>query len=242
MVPSRGDHRAFLHTICALAAVALLAPGLAAEYAQKNITNPLNYKLLPGVASVPAPVSVAPDQDWVGIDGTWNTFSLFVGNPQTNVRVGVSTASQQIWTINYQACLRNITNSAGKVIEVNKVDNECLISRGYTYNETVSSTFRLKGYYRLWIEKWLGYVGNGLFGFDTVGLGFPGEQGPSVKNTTIGSLVSSNFWMGHIGVHHKPTNFSVFEDPIPSYLTNLFTQKSIPSLAFGYTAGSRYRM
>jgi hypothetical protein len=241
MVPSRGP-RAFLLTICALAAIALLAPCLAAEYVQKNLTGPSEYRLLPGIASVPAPISVAPDQDWAGIDGAWNTFSLFVGDPQTNVRVGVSTASQQIWTVNYMACVRNVTDGSGKVVQVNKVDNDCLQSRGYTYNQTMSRSWRVKGYYRLWIEKWLGYQGNGLFGFDSVGLGFPGEQGPSVPNTTIGTLVSTNFWRGHIGLHHKPTNFSVFEDSIPSYLTTLFAQKSIPSLSFGYTAGSQYRM
>jgi len=241
MVPSPG-RRAFLHTICALAAAALLVPCLAADYVQTNITNPPGYKLLPGVASVPAPVSVAPDQDWSGIDGSWNTFSLLVGEPQRNVRVGVSTASQQIWMVNYQACIQNDTDSSGKVVEYNKLNTDCETSRGNLYNQTASQTWRTRGYYRLWIEKWLGYQGNGLFGSDSVGLGQAGERGPSVQNTTIGTMVSTNFWHGHIGLHHKPTNFSVFEDSVPSYITSLFEQKSIPSVSFGYTAGSQYRM
>tara|TARA_R110002003_G_scaffold117_1_gene10358 strand:+ start:17978 stop:18787 length:810 start_codon:yes stop_codon:yes gene_type:complete len=240
MVPAWG-RRAFLRTICALAASALLAPCLAAEYTQKNTTDTPGYKLLPGIASVPAPVSVAPDQNWWGIDGEWNTFSLLVGSPQTNVRVQVSTASQQIWVVNRQACVKNVTDSSGKVVAYNQFDTDCEYSRGYLYNQTASSTWRLKGYYRLWVEKWLGYGGNGLFGFDSVGLGLPGEKGPSVQNTTIGTLVSSNFWMGHLGLHPKSTNFSAFEDSVPSYMTNLFQQKNIPSLSFGYTAGSRYR-
>jgi hypothetical protein len=240
MVPSPG-HRAFLHTICALATVTLLAPCLAAEYVQKNITSPLGYKLLPGVASVPAPVSVAPDQDWWGIDGEWNTFSLLVGQPPRNVRVGVSTASQQIWTVNFQACIENVTDSTGKIVEYNKMNTDCENGRGFLYNQTASQTWRRKGYYRLWIEKWLGYMGNGLFGSDSVGLGQAGEQGPTVPNTTVGTMVSTNFWTGHIGLHPKPTNFSVFEPSVPSYMTSLFNQKSIPSLSFGYTAGARYR-
>ena len=62
----------------------------------------------------------------------------------------------------------------------------------------------------------------------------------TVKNTTIGTLISPNFWLGHFGVNPKPTNFSSFADPSPSYMTLLFEQKKIPSLSFGYTAGAPY--
>ncbi|KAH7093605.1 aspartic peptidase domain-containing protein [Paraphoma chrysanthemicola] len=239
MVPSWG-RRAFLRTICALAAAAPFAPCLAAEYTQRNITSTPGYKLLPGVASVPAPVSVAPDQDWWGIDGAWNTFSLLVGDPQTNVRVLASTASQQIWVVNREACIKNVTDSSGKIVALNQFDSECESNRGYLFNQTSSSTWRRKGYYRLWVEKWLGLGGNGLFGFDSVGIGLPGEKGPSVKNTTVGTLVTPSFWIGHLGLHPKSTNFSAFEEAVPSYMTNLFQQKNIPSLSFGYTAGAQY--
>jgi hypothetical protein len=230
--------RACLATICALILSTLLAPCLAA---QKNITSTPGYWLLPGVASIPAPIVVAPDQDWWGVDGTWNTFSLLVGNPPTQARVQISTASQQVWVVNRQACLSNITDSAGNITEYNHLDEECDKSRGLTYNNIASSTWRQKGFYRLWLEKWLGLEGNGFFGFDTVSLGLPGERGPTVQNTIIGTLISANFWTGHLGLHPKPTNFSAFEDPVPSLMTTLFEQKGIPSLSFGYTAGSQYR-
>ncbi|KAJ4373026.1 hypothetical protein N0V83_003317 [Neocucurbitaria cava] len=240
MIPSRG-RCAFLVSICALAASTLLLPCLADDYAQQNITVTPGYKLLPGIASVPAPVRVAPDQDWMGIDGSWNTFSLLIGDPQENVRVFVSTASQQIWAVNRLACVSNVTDpSTGQVTQMNVLDSDCETSRGNLYNNTASDTWHTKGYYQLWLEKNLGLVGNGLYGFDTVGLGMAGEKGPSVQNTTIGTLVTPNFWLGHVGLHPKPTNFSAFEDPIPSYMTDLFTQKSIPSLSFGYTAGAQY--
>jgi hypothetical protein len=242
MLPLRG-HRAFLTTTCAfLAATPRLPPVLAADYVPANITATPNFRLLPGVASVPAPVAVAPSQAWMGIDGAWNTFSLEVGAPQQSVQVLVSTASQQIWAINYMACIANTTDPAtGEITALNVLDVDCQNSRGFLYNSSSSSTWQQKGFYQLWIEKNLGLVGNGLYGFDSVGLGTSGEEDPSVQNTTIGTLVSANFWLGHIGVHPKPTNFSAFEDPIPSYMTTLFEQKSIPSLSFGYTAGAQYR-
>jgi hypothetical protein len=242
MPPSRG-HCAFLTTTCAFLAAALLLPCVVtAEYVQTNITETPNFKLLPGISSVPAPVSVAPGQDWMGIDGAWNTFNLEVGEPQQIVGVSVSTASQQIWVINDMACITNITDPAtGEITALNVLDRDCAFSRGWLYNSSNSETWHQKGFYQLWIEKNLGLVGNGLYGFDSVGLGIPGEEGPRVQNTTVGTLITANFWLGHIGVHPKPTNFSAFENPIPSYMVTLFEQKSIPSLSFGYTAGAQYR-
>lgn len=239
MLSSTG-FRASLSALYALSTTLLLAPCLA-QYTQQNITDTPGYKLLPGVDSVPAPVSVAPDQDWMGIDGSWNTFSLQVGDPQENVRVFISTASQQIWAVNSQACVQNVTDGNGQIVQYNVLNNDCAQSRGRLFNTSFSTSWQRKGFYQLWIEKNLGLVGNGLYGFDSVGLGLPGEQGPAVANTTIGTLVSPNFWLGHIGLHPKPTNFSAFESPISSYMTNLFDQKSIPSLSFGYTAGAQYR-
>jgi hypothetical protein len=242
MVPFPGSRsRAFLTTICAVVATILLAPCVTADYVQRNITNTPGYQLLPGIQSVPAPVRVAPDQGYMGIDGAWSTFSLMLGEPARSVSVQVSTASQQIWVINRQACIQNITDSSGKIVQYNQLNTDCETTRGRLYNQTTSSSWHQKGYYRLWIEKWLGLEGNGLFGWDEVGLGLPGEEGPSLQSTIVGTLVTSNFWMGHLGLHPKPTNFSAFEDPVPSFMTGLFTQKSIPSLSFGYTAGAQYR-
>lgn len=232
-------------TVYALAVASiLLDPVAAAAYVQRNITNVKGYKLLPGVSSVPAPVVVAPDQNWWGIDGEWNTFSLRVGDPATRASVLASTANQLVWTVDRQACstVQTVTDASGKATNVTKYDEGCGESRGYTFNASSSRTWKQKGFYQLWVEKRLGIDGRGLYGFDNLGLGLPGEEGPSVSNSTIGTLITPNYWFGHLGLHPKPTNFSAFEEPIPSFMTNLFTRKNIPSLSFGYTAGARYRM
>ncbi|KAL5118753.1 hypothetical protein ACEQ8H_003256 [Pleosporales sp. CAS-2024a] len=247
MVPAPGQRSLLATTtttaaICALAlASTLLAPCHASDAVPHNTTRTPGYSLLPGIASVPAPVRVAPDQGYAGIDGQWSTFSLMVGRPATNVRVQVSTASQQIWVINRQACLQNVTDAAGKIVQYNQLNENCETTRGLLYDQATSTAWHQKGYYRLWLEKWIGLEGNGLFGWDYVGIGQAGEKGPSLQSTIIGTLVSPDFWMGHIGLHPKPTNFSAFEDPVPSFMTGLFEQQSIPSLSFGYTAGAPYR-
>lgn len=239
MVSSRGS-RAFLTTICTLAIATFLEPCLAGEYIQKTTSSTPGYKLLPGVLSVPAPISVVPDQGFEGIDGFWNTFSLRIGSTRRRIRVFISTASQQVWAINPQACISNQTNEITGVTQVDVLSLECEKSRGFLFNTTESQTWAEQGFYQLWLGRNRDLYGNGLYGFDSVGLGLLGELGPTVQNTTIATLISSSFWLGHFGLHYKSTNFSSYEDAEPSYLTSLFEDMYIPSLSFGYTAGARY--
>jgi hypothetical protein len=229
MIPRRGDRiLAALLAVCALST--FLTPSLAAAaVAARDANNTL-----------PAPISVAPDADWDGIDGKWNTISLRVGEPAQPIRVYVSTASQQTWTIHTSACLENTTDDATG-LTVEKEDRTCYDSRGRTFNLTKSTTWDENGFFQLWTEKNLGLMGNGFYGWDKVGLGLKGEEGPTLDNTTVGTLISPNFWLGHLGINPKPTNFSAFVEPSPSYMTKLFEQNKMPSLAFGYTAGKRYR-
>ncbi|KAI8930829.1 hypothetical protein NX059_011850 [Plenodomus lindquistii] len=240
-MPLSQANRGFPSTMYILFAITLFLPCLTAEYVQKNTTKVGDHKLAPGVVSVPAPVTIAPDQDWMGVDGSWNTFSLFIGEPRQNARVLVSTASQQLWVVNRLACVSNSTDpSTGQVTPYYALNSDCEHSRGFLFNTSQSSSWKEKGYYQLWMEKTLGLDGNGYYGFDSVATGFPGEEGPVTANSTVGTLITPNFWLGHIGLHHKPTNFSTSEPSAPSYLVNLFDQGSIPSLSFGYTAGAQY--
>ncbi|KAF1972755.1 acid protease [Bimuria novae-zelandiae CBS 107.79] len=189
--------------------------------------------------TVPDPISVAPDQNWEGIDGKWNTFSLRIGSPYQVVRVFVSTASQQTWAIAKRACMISETDEATNST-TEKEDSDCYNSRGWTFNASESTTWDNNGFYQLWIEQNLELSGNGQYGWDTVGLGLPGEMGPTLHNTTVGTVISSDFWLGHFGVNPKPTNFTNFTDPSPAYMSLLFEQNLIPSVSFGYTAGAQY--
>ncbi|CAK3949609.1 peptidase aspartic [Lecanosticta acicola] len=179
--------------------------------------------------TIPAPISISPDQNWDGIDGAWSTFTLRVGTPQQFVRTYISFAAYQTWVVLPEGC-------AAAAIQAS-----CADSRGWLYNESASSTFDRMGIYDLWIEKNLGYNGNAIYGYDTVGLGGQGEQGPTLKNTTVGGLAVEDFWLGVFGLNPKPTNFTSFSDGSPSYMALLKEQNYIPSISFGYTAGAKYR-
>ena len=124
---------------------------------------------------------------------------------------------------------------------MSKFDQDCERDRGQLFNTTDSNTWDEQGFYGLHVGQTFGLDGNGYFGYDTVGLGIPGEEGPTITNTTIATLKTSYFWLGHLGLHPKPTNFTQDMVSVPSYMTRLFEQGNIPSLSFGYTAGVQYR-
>jgi hypothetical protein len=191
-------------------------------------------------ADLPKPLSVGMTQNWDGIDGAWNTVPLRIGEPEQYTRAFVSTASQQTWAIHPQACMVNETDPDNANATVEVFDRTCFEDRGRTFNVTASKTWDEIGFFQLWLEKNLGLWGNGQYGYDTVGIGYTTTDGPTLKNTTVGTLISDNFWLGHFGINPKPTNFSAFSDPSPSYLTYLFQSRQIPSLSWGYTAGAQY--
>jgi hypothetical protein len=81
----------------------------------------------------------------------------------------------------------------------------------------------------------------GEFGWETVGLGFQGSGGPSLDHTVVAGLQTMDFWIGMLGLNPRPTNFSDFNNPQPSYLSLLYENQKIPSLSYSYTAGAAYR-
>jgi hypothetical protein len=177
---------------------------------------------------LPAPISFAPSENFEGIDGSWNTFAIRAGNPAQVSRVLVSTTSQQTWVVDARGCQPN--------------DNVCAQSRGGLFVSNKSTTWQEQGFYKLYIEKKLGFDGVGMFGYDTVALGYLGEGGPSLQHQILGAFAVPDFWFGHFGVHPKTTNFTDLSDNVPSYMSTLKSQSLIPSVSWGYTQGASYRM
>lgn len=95
----------------------------------------------------------------------------------------------------------------------------------------------------LGLEENLGYTGNaGRYGFDDITLGWQGSGGPALKNQTLATIATKGFYLGVFGLTPRPSNFSSFNDPIPSYMENLWNQSLIPSTTWAYTAGNQYRI
>jgi hypothetical protein len=156
----------------------------------------------PYSTGTPTPISFSPDQNFDGIDGSWSSFTLRIGEPQPQyVRTFASWTSYQTIAVIPAGC-----NTSANY-------QECSDARGWIYDETKSKKFANIGLYGISIEENLGYKGNAIYGYDTVGLGGAGEEGPTLKHTVVGGMAWPDLYLGIFGLNPKPTNFTSFNDP-----------------------------
>lgn len=157
-----------------------------------------------------------------------------IGTPPQNVKVFISTAGTQTWVVATEGCNANDPSN-------------CFDLRGRLYNYNDSSSWEpnlsnITSYiYPLDFEASLGYSGNGRYGFDNITLGWQGSGGPMLKNQTLAGIAAKDFYLGIFGLTARPSNFTTFNDPIPSYMENLRSENLIPSTTWAYTAGNQYR-
>ena len=164
-----------------------------------------------------------------GSDGEWSTFSFRVGtnsSKQQVVRLLPSTAIPNTWVVWSSAC---------------RGDGHCEEKRGGVFNNNYSTSWDKIGTYNLWFESNLNYSGDGLYGREKIGLGRDDKDGPTLDGQTVAAFFNESFYIGYFGLNPAPTNFTDFNNPLPSYLQTLKTTGKIPSLSYGYTAGNRYR-
>ncbi|KAH6698340.1 aspartic peptidase domain-containing protein [Leptodontidium sp. MPI-SDFR-AT-0119] len=183
--------------------------------------------------ATPAPLVVPPSQVWDGNDGPWSSFFLRVGSPPQTVRVLLSTASNQPLVVLPQGCCSDDPS-------------DCANGRGGLFQSNSSSTWTQNnvtagGVFSLAIESNAGLSGDASYGSDTVALGYVGSGAPALDGQNVGGITTKDFFMGVFGVNPAATNFSASSNPVQSYMANLKTQKQIPSLSYGYTAGNKYR-
>ncbi|KAI6710418.1 hypothetical protein JHW43_007065 [Diplocarpon mali] len=184
------------------------------------------------------PISFAPSQAWEGNDGPWSTFAIRVGTPEQIFRVLVSTSSQETWVPVPEGCTSSDPADCGALRGVLAFQNQP--SSGFQVNE--SSTWLPENLYELGIGSMLNYTGNGEYGFDTVGLQLPQSGGATLKRQIVAGIATKDFILGEFGIGPKPTNFTSFQDPQPSFMWSLRNQSMIPSISWGYTAGARYQL
>ena len=182
-----------------------------------------------GSKTIPAPISIAPDGRWDGVDGSWSSFAVQIGTPPQEVRTFISWSVYQTWAVLPDGCVAAENYAA------------CATTRGGAYNESLSTSFQERGTYDLWVGRTLGLYGNAVYGYDTVTLQGNGGSGPTLQHTTVGGYALETFYVGVFGINPKPTNFTGFNNGSPSYMTLLKEQNHIPSVSFGYTAGAQYR-
>ena len=68
------------------------------------------------------------------------------------------------------------------------------------------------------------------------------NSGPSLNQQILAGIAIKEFYFGVFGLNPRPTNFTNYNHPVPSYMSNLKEQNFIPSLSWSYTAGNQYRL
>lgn len=162
--------------------------------------------------------------------GPWSTFVIQVGSPAQVARVIVSTAGYESWVVVDQGCPPEYG-----------AFRDCAFNRGNIFGVENSTSWVNIGLHELNLAENLGYEGNGLFGYDTVELGYPTSGGPKLQKQIVAGIAAPDFWLGQFGLNPAPSNFTTLNDPQPSFLWSLVNQSVIPSTTWGYTAGAKYR-
>ncbi|RDW59437.1 hypothetical protein BP6252_12524 [Coleophoma cylindrospora] len=194
--------------------------------------------LRPRATTVPAAISFAPSQEFQGNDGPWSTFVITVGTPAQVFHVLITTAGQETWVPVPEGCLSTDPSDCGALRGALPFDN--VPSNGFDVN--ASSTWEAINLYELGLDSDLNYTGNGEYGFDTVGMQVPNSGGLNLTHQVVAGIATKDFYLGIFPLGPKPTNFTNFDNPQPSYLWTLKNQSYIPSLSWGYTAGAKYRL
>ncbi|KAM0136335.1 hypothetical protein ACHAP3_004564 [Botrytis cinerea] len=190
---------------------------------------------------VPSPLVIPASQYFDGDDGEWSSLALRVGSPAQDVRVLVSTNSPQTLVVLPLGC----TSAA-----ISPVPSGCANARGGLFNNSLSNTWEDIGLFGInengvGFQADLGYSQSADFGLDSIGLGYvSGTNGPTLDNQTIGAIATASpFYTGVFGLGTQPVNFTTVGNySSESYFSSLWSQSLIPSLAWSYTAGAKYRL
>lgn len=188
----------------------------------------LDVKLGSEVVAMPSPFQFEPSGSWDGNDGSWSSFTVYVGTPPQAFRVLPSTAALELFLPLPQGCTSDDPSNCSTTRGV-------VQGSGYLVNQ--SSTWQASGLFTSKLEQNLGYSVNGLYGFDTVALG---STNVSLPHRAVSGIAAKDFYLGLFALDVGEIEFSGSDAAQSSYLSNLASSGQIPSTSYGYTAGAAY--
>ena len=183
---------------------------------------------------VSAPLAVAPSQEFQGNDGPWSTFPIELGTPPQTVKVLISTTSSQTWAILPQGCVPSDPAN-------------CSTARGGFFQPNSSSSWKQDqdvagGLSPLTPEAGQTDNATGLYGYDTVSLGGPGSNGPTLNQQVVAGIAAKYpYYLGLLGLNPLSIDLPQTTFQLPDLLSSLNQSGLIPSLSWAYTAGNQYR-
>ncbi|PQE13751.1 eukaryotic aspartyl protease protein [Rutstroemia sp. NJR-2017a BVV2] len=113
----------------------------------------------------------------------------------------------------------------------------CATSRGHIVDPSKSSTWQPEGAFDLSLDPQLGFEGYAEYGLDRINFGTSNVSAPSI---IVGSINTTEYWLGVFGLGIIPGNFT--QNTVLSPISVLVeTANAIPSHSYGYTAGAKYQ-
>ncbi|KAH8651561.1 aspartic peptidase domain-containing protein [Tricladium varicosporioides] len=180
------------------------------------------FLLVRCISSATVPLSVTPSTNWYGDDGSWSAVSIRVGTPPQWVDVMVNTVSSETWVVGPGGC-------SGNTI--------CTTARGAVFDLSQSSTYKDQGFFSLGVDNRLGGTGYARYGLDDLTFG---STGVTLSNAIIGSINTTEFFLGMFGLGIVPGNFKNVTS-LAAISALVETKAVIPSHSYGYTAGAKYQ-
>jgi hypothetical protein len=184
---------------------------------------------------------VPPSDKFDGADGSWSTFKISVGTPGQDFRVLPSTKGGVTYVIAEEGCLDGVDPVDCPQLRGIEVFQSAQ-STGFQVN--ASTTWSAIGQYDVDLEDALNYTARGLFGLDTLTLGAAADSSSSASLTrqVVAAVADPSYYLGILGLGQGKSSFNSGSQPVDSFLYQLRESKRIPSFAYAYTAGARYRL
>lgn len=160
--------------------------------------------------------------------------SLCCGDPPGACNSQSCNGLNGICTGTYIGCpCSGVDYNAPSNVTLNDGNGNALAASGYQANQ--SSTWTTVGSYQLTAESYLDVVSSAQYGLDTVGLGVEATTGLTLNQNVVAGVLTEPFYLGQIGL--KPSNTTIVNGT-SSFMAQLKSEKLIPSLSYGYTAGA----
>ncbi|KAF2450366.1 hypothetical protein P171DRAFT_479461 [Karstenula rhodostoma CBS 690.94] len=200
------------------------------------ITLVLAYSQIKGVLGIPgsaAPLVISSSGGWDGPDGPWSSFDLGAGSNIQAFR-GFPALSQSLYILPHQ------TSWCGGTDQIE------ICERRGSYQAGDSTSWKEAGVYDLGDDlspfTLSGYPPIAYLGLDTIIWGKTSID-PQFERQWIAQIVSEDFPMALIGlgtgVYHLPNGTDGGD--VTSPIVGLRENGTIPSITYGYNAGSFYR-
>lgn len=195
--------------------------------------NDQKYQLFSREKSTSASIEVSASQKFDDSDEPWSSFVIRIETFFQIMKILISTASYQTWTVLFQEC-------------ISKDSLNCEIFRGGFFHSDqfhtwLQNSLSVNDIFFFGLELDLRYFSNVLYEYDTVTLKWQKSGEFFLQHQVVVGLTTKDFYFELFEVNSRPSNFINFDITFPSFMSSLKNKSMISFINYVYTAGNQYR-